>query len=340
MLQKAEAQLPLATSATDQVMAHTQIIQAYEEGLAALREGLRQVSVRQRSIAQDFQRKEDRLSQLLGVLQTIGRSSAPLHILHPSGPLGTARSGMIISDVSPALHREAQALRQQLQELATLRALQEQAHTQVEQAFTQMQSARDGLANAVARRADVTAPNLSDLDQVQLLTETAETLQSFASGIADLGIRNAADFEGAKGKLRLPVAGILLHGFGEADASGTTRPGQSYAVNAGAILTAPWPATVRYAGPFLDLGTVVILEPGAEYLMVIAGMGHAVVDQGQIVEEGTALGFMGGNRPNADSFLIDLEEGTSSALQESLYIEIRRGGTPLNPADWFATKRE
>jgi hypothetical protein len=63
--------------------------------------------------------------RLLAVLQSIQSAPGPLLLLHPDGPVGTARAGMIVADVTPAVAREAQALRAQLEELASLRAVQE-----------------------------------------------------------------------------------------------------------------------------------------------------------------------------------------------------------------------
>jgi septal ring factor EnvC (AmiA/AmiB activator) len=33
-----------------------------------------------------------------------------------------------------------------------------------------------------------------------------------------------------------------------------------------ALVTTPWPSSVRYAGPLLDYGNVIILEPESDYL--------------------------------------------------------------------------
>lgn len=45
----------------------------------------------------------------------------PLLLLHPDGALGTARSGMVLAEVAPAVQAEAEALKAELQELAELR---------------------------------------------------------------------------------------------------------------------------------------------------------------------------------------------------------------------------
>ncbi len=342
MLDAAATQLSEAQRSSDRVAALTSTVRAYEEGLSALREGLRRVAIRERAIALDFEAKEDRLSRLLGVLQTIGRSPAPLLMMHPSGPIGTARSGMILSDVTPALQQEASQLKTSLEEVSVLRALQESAAAQLVTALDNVQTARATLAQAVADRTDLPAPIVTDPAQMAALIDNADTLQGFADGLTQLtgGPANPADFETAKGKLPLPAAGVILRGFNEPDPQGIKRPGLTMAMPSQTLVTAPWPATVRYAGPLLDYGSVVILEPGKGYLLILAGLGQPLVKEGQIVSGNDAIAMMGGNAPTADAFLMNASKGGGGNRQESLYIELRQGDAPANPADWFVVNRE
>lgn len=338
MLDAASIQLNAAERSSDRVAALTQTVRAYEEGLAAVREGLRRVAIRERAITLVFEAKEDRLSRLLGVLQTIGRSPAPLLMMHPSGPIGTARSGMILSDVTPALQQEALELRSQLQEISVIRALQESAATQVVEALKNAQTARTSLAKSVADRTNLPGRVASDPEQMAEIVASAGTLQDFADKLSQLGVQqtaNLADFEAAKGNLPLPALGRLVTGFNEADTQGLERPGMTLAVSAQALVTAPWPATVRYAGPLLDQGSVVILEPGKDFLLLLAGLGTPLVKEGQIVSQGDGLAIMGGNAPDSDAFLISAAKGSGGNREESLYIELRQGNAPTNPAEWF-----
>ena len=116
MLEQAGFALLEAEGARDRVEALTQTVRAYEEGLLALREGIRQAALREQTIVMVFEAERDRLSRLLGVLQSIEAAPAPLLLMHPEGALGTARSGMILSEVTPAVAEEARALRAQLEE--------------------------------------------------------------------------------------------------------------------------------------------------------------------------------------------------------------------------------
>ena len=343
MLNAAGIQLADARQASDRVAALTETVRAYEEGLSAVREGIRRAAIRENAIKQSFEEKRDRLSRLLGVLQTIEKSPTPLLLMHPSGPLGTARSGMVLSDVAPALQSEAEALRAQLGEVAIMRSLQATAEAELRAALVNVQDARVLLANAVANRTDLPTAFIENPDRINQLLDTTETLESFANGLAAMDIEstaNPADFETARGKMALPVSGTILTAFDETGADGIKRPGLKLATTALSILTTPWPATVRFSGELLDQGTVVILEPGKGYLMILAGMGSSYVKEGEILAKGAPVGIMGGLPQNADAFLMDAKQGSGGNLQESLYIELRQGGTPVDPTPWFAVNRE
>ena len=49
------------------------------------------------------------------------------------------------------------------------------------------------------------------------------------------------------------------------------------ATASGALVSAPAAATVRFQGPLLDYGQVVILEPAPDVLFVLAGLGQVLV---------------------------------------------------------------
>jgi septal ring factor EnvC (AmiA/AmiB activator) len=132
------------------------------------------------------------------------------------------------------------------------------------------------------------------------------------------------------------VLGTLLRSYGEADAAGVTRPGLVYATRPNALVTAPWPASVRYAGPLLDYGNVIILEPEGGYLLVLAGLGALYVGAGGLVSSGTAVGLMpGGAEAPDEELLASPPQGSGGGLTETLYIEVRETGAPVDPAEWF-----
>lgn len=326
-----------AGSGREQVAALTKTIQAYEAGLAAMREALRAATIREAALMMRFDAKRDRVAQLLGVLSTMGADPSPLMLLHPSGPVGTARSGMILTEVTPALQSELEALRAELQEVSDLRHLQSSANETLQRGLEAAQSARTALSQSIAARSDLPRRFLDDPERMQLVINDADTLDALATALppdlqADSGM---ADFSASQGLLPMPVVGSVLRGFGEADAAGIERPGLVVATRPQALVSAPWSGTIRYRGPFLDYGNVMILEPGAGYLLILAGMATLYGEVGEVVPVGTALGMMGGLETMGD-LEATLRSASGANGSETLYMELRQGGQPVDPGDWFA----
>lgn len=342
-LKGAATALSEARSARDQVSALTATVRAYEEGLAALRDGVRQAVTRERAIRLRFEAKEVEVSRLIGALSAMERSSGPLLLLHPGGPLGTARSGMIVSEITPALQVEAQRLKAELEELEALRQVQEGALRSLEDGLSGAQEARSALGRAISERTLVPDRQPADPEALAALLSSADTLDSFAASVAAVPLAgedaDEFDFRSLRGTVPLPVAGAVLRSFDEADAAGVRRPGIVIATAPLALVTAPAGATVRFVGPLEDYGNVIILEPQGGYLLVLAGLADAYVRDGEIVAAGAPLGLTGGEAPRAAEFLIETQQGGGGERTETLYMELRVGGAPVDPGQWFAFGR-
>ena len=340
-LQAAIAALDAATTAKDRVAALTGMIRAYEAGLSAMREALRQARLREAQLTLRFESQRGQLTQLLGVLAQIEAEPGPLLLLHPAGPLGTVRSGMILSEIAPALQAEAERLRAELGELRDLRALQDAAVATLADGLAKAQAARFALSQAISDRKDLPRRFNEDPAAMRALLDSAETLDAFAAGLVP-DPEGTTDFADRKGTLPLPVQGTLLRRADEADAAGVRRPGIAIATRPQALVTAPHPGTIRYRGPLLDYGNVMILEPGGGYLLVLAGLATVYGEVGEVVAEGAPLGLMGGGGAGqeTDEFVAAPDTGGAVRETETLYMELRRGTVPEDPAPWFAALGE
>lgn len=343
-LDQAGLALKEAEGARDRVAALTRTIRAYEEGLAALREGLRRAAIRERILALELEARREEIAQLTGVLLTMQRSPETLLLLHPSGPLATARSGMMLADVTPELQARAEALRASLEEASLLRALQESAVGTLAEGLAGAQQARTELSQAISDRTDLPRRFSADPEKLRLLLESADTLEGFAGGLASLGGTGEANplppFEALRGRLPLPVQGRVLRWMGEADAAGIARPGLLIATRPQALVTTPAPATIRYRGPLLDYGNVMILEPGAGYLLVLAGLAQVYGEVGEVLPAGAPVGLMGGEMPESSAILSRVSEGGGAERPETLYMELRQGDAPVDPAAWFNVTKD
>ena len=340
-LEAATVALEAAESARDRVKALTGTVRAYEAGLGAMREGLRRVARRESQLLAQLQSREDKVAELLGILQTIETSAPPVLMLHPSGPLGAARSAMMVAEVTPGLYARAEALRRDLDEVQTLRLLQQSAADTLERGLTGVQQARTALSTAISDRTDLPRRFTENPVRTAILISSTETLTGFASGLAEIagGPEEIApltvDVSAQRGEIDLPLEGLLLRAFNKRDAAGITRPGLLIAARPRALVISPTAATIRYRGPLLDLGNVVILEPQPDTLFILSGLAEVYGSAGQVIPAGTPVGLMGGSAPQAGAILSLSGEGGGTDRTETLYIEVRMDNSPVDPETWF-----
>ena len=343
-LNLAAQSLEKAQDARNRVKALTETVHAYEDGLLALREGLRRAAVREDALARELRSRDVEIAQLLGVLQSMGNTPSPVLLLHPSGPVGTARSGMILADVTPALNQRAAALRDQLEEVSILRALQQSAVDKLQDGLTGAQQARAALSQAISDRTDLPKRFTEDAIKTGVLIASTETLEGFASGLSQIAIGEAEGslpgIQDRKGTLPLPVRGRILRRAGEPDAAGIVRPGIVMAARPHALVTTPAAATIRYRGPLLDYGNVIMLEPEAGLLLVLAGLELVYGDIGEVLPGGSPVGVMGGPTLDAGAILSQTGDETGAEQSETLYIEVRERNTPVDPELWFKTDKD
>ncbi|MBY6135860.1 hypothetical protein KUV61_08495 [Nocardioides marinus] len=340
-LEAASVQLQQAESSRDRVKALTSTVQAFEAGLAAMRDGLRRVARREAQLSAQLAARRDEVSGLLGIIQTIETSPPPVLMVHPSGPLGAARSAMMLAEVTPALHARAQELKADLEEVQSLRLLQQSAARTLEEGLSGVQAARVQLSTAIADRTSLPRRFTADPVRTAILISSTETLSGFADGLADIAegeiAASNADISELRGTLPLPVEGLVLRGYGERDAAGIARPGLLVAARPRALVTAPTAATIRYRGPLLDLGNVVILEPQPDTLFIFSGLAEVFGEAGEVIPEGTPVGLMSGENPKPDAILSLSGEGGGTDRTETLYIEVRMDNSPVDPETWFRT---
>ncbi len=344
-LDAAAQKLQDADQARDRVRALTETVHAYEAGLTAIRESLRSASLQEAQLRNSLLARDKEIAQLMGVLLSIQPGSNPRTFLHPNGPTGTARAGMLLADLTPELNRQAVDLRLDLENVANLALLQRNARAQLQRGLSAVTQSRVALNTAMAERTDLPMRFFEDEERAATLLASSETLDAFSSGLTaiandDIGW-TPPQLDDQIGALPLPVRGVMLRRAGEADAAGIVRPGFLMATRPGALVTSPTAATIRYVGPLLDLGNVVILEPRADVLFVFAGLDRAYGEAGQVITDGTPIGLMGGLKPDLSLNPRSIGgEGGRTERRETLYIEVRQDNTPQDPADWFRIDEE
>jgi septal ring factor EnvC (AmiA/AmiB activator) len=324
----ANAQLGAAEGAADQVAALTQTVQAYEAGLLAMRQSLREITAAEAEVAADLAARRDEIAGFLMVLASIGQSPQPVMLANPEGPVGAVRAGMIIADLTPALRDDVIRLQREFDRLRDLRDRRIAAAEMLREGLDFAQTARAALGRAISERQDVPRRFVEDPAQSAQRLASAQTLAALASELAGLDMPAQTDLAPAA-DLPLPVAGIIRTGTPD-------RPGITIAAAPQALVTSPVRATLLFRGPLLDYGNVVILEPAEDVLFVIAGMAEAFGQPGEIIAAGAPLGLMGGDIGMDDANLGHNQAIDAGQTTQPLYLEVRDGQASVNPDAWFA----
>lgn len=133
-------------------------------------------------------------------------------------------------------------------------------------------------------------------------------------------------FVDKKGRLYFPVNGKILNRFGRV----RDEQFQSYIINNGLNLkvkkgTKVYPifqGSVLFAGSLEGYGNLIILGHGNKYHSLYGHLDQILVQTGDYVYENRTIGLSG---------------DTGSLMGETLYLELRHEGKPIDPAPWLQT---
>lgn len=338
-LEHAWDQLERSKTAKDRISALTAAILSFEQSLGLARDSLRQISVLEARATQNLSVEEEAYAELIGVLLSIDKSPIQAELLHPNGPMATARGGMLISDLLPALEEKVQSLRRDLDAARYLADLQSQVSLDLQAGLVALQETRAALGRAIADRDDLPKRFVEDPAQTAILLAAADTLDIFADGLSMIAFNEAEgslpDITTRKGTLPLPVQGKVIRYFNEADAAGIKRPGIVIATTNNALVRTPTAATIRYRGPLLDYGLVSILEPQKDILYILAGLSTVYGDIGEVLPAGSPVGLMGTSENIDKKNLIETINDDGGLRGETIYIEVRVNKAAENPLVWF-----
>ena len=142
--------------------------------------------------------------------------------------------------------------------------------------------------------------------------------------LSDYPISSEDPFSEHKGRLTWPVAGRLLHDFGQPRISERLKwNGVVLAAPRGREVRAVYHGRVVFADWLAGLGLLVIVDHGEKYLTLYGYNETILKNAGDWVAPGDVIATVG-------------DSGGQS--QASLYFELRRGAQPLNPRQWVTRR--
>lgn len=157
--------------------------------------------------------------------------------------------------------------------------------------------------------------------QEQDLTRLIAELSSILS---DYPITSEEPFSRHKGKLTWPVAGALVHDFGQPRAGGQLKwNGVVLAAGRGREVRAVYHGRIAFADWLAGMGLLVIVDHGEGY-MTLYGYNETILkNTGDWVAPGDVIATVGDSGGQA---------------QTGLYFELRQGTKPVNPRQWVTRR--
>ena len=154
--------------------------------------------------------------------------------------------------------------------------------------------------------------------------DLSRLIAELTSILSDYPIRSEEPFSQHRGRLTWPVAGTLLHDFGQPRVSDSIRWN-------GVVLGAPRGREVRsvyhgrvvFADWLAGMGLLVVVDHGEGYMTLYGYNETLLKNTGDWVAPGDVIATVGDSGGQAVS---------------ALYFEIRRGTSPVNPRQWVTRR--
>ena len=263
--------------------------------------------------------------------------------------IGRARS-QLLHDIERSLQRK-QALaadtRERAQELAAIEARQKQEHSKL---VTQREQRKQVMVKISAQiseqRREIGNLQRDEKQLSQLIDRLAKMVAakpvlrkeakpargkspSSKTPAPEISNENspeampAGHFAQLKGRLRLPVRGVVTNRFGGARQEGSVWKGLFIRAGQGSEVKAIAGGLVVFADWMRGFGNIIIVDHGSSYLSIY-GNNEAVLKQlGERVSGGDTIASVGNSGGNPES---------------GLYFELRHQGQPLDPLKWVNLK--
>jgi len=152
--------------------------------------------------------------------------------------------------------------------------------------------------------------------------DLARLIAELTSILSDYPISSEEPFSTLKGQLTWPIAGRVMHDYGQPRAGGALKwNGVVFAAPRGREVRAVYHGRVVFADWLVGMGLLVIVDHGEGY-MTLYGYNETILKTtGDWVAPGDAIATVG-------------DSGGQS--QAGLYFELRKGTRPVNPRQWIS----
>ncbi|MDE0056508.1 MAG: peptidoglycan DD-metalloendopeptidase family protein [Defluviicoccus sp.] len=318
---------------------------ALEGELTRLEDTLPRLDREERAAAASLAGRRDEAARLLAALQRLARRPEHRPVLPLPDPIAVLRGRLLLAAATPSLDRDARGLAADARRLHSLRRQIARQRRQHRLAVAKLGEERRVLAGLVEARsgggggpsgesgAARSGPDREGqgIRSIEALIDRLAWMRratrlrpedlvpggpATGPAAASPGIQTPSRRASAS---RLPAAGPVIGRFGDPAPNGLTARGVTLRTRSSGQVVAPRAGRVVFAEPFLSYGELLIIDHGEGYHAMLAGLERLDARVGDDLVSGEPVGTM----------------GTGSGVGDRLYIELRRGGRPIDPLPWL-----
>ena len=328
---------------TRQLIAASQEDIRREEKAAKIERRLLDLKVRESAARETLMADRNGMKEIITALIATSRKKPPALIAHPDKATNAIQSAIVMRDVADQLKLRSASLSVKIAEYADLIDKVQKEKTELTAAEKKLAEKREEIQKlAAVKRAsfeDLSGETGKLKKTIEALAAKTDNLRTLLADIAANApkppTRKPDVFRPSKNsdsespiavavlsKLGLPAVGSIVQKFGDRLPSGRKAEGIKVRTRAAAQVVAPADSTIVWSGPFRSYGKMLILRTGDGYHIVLSGLEDIYGALGQSVHAGEPVGQMSGN----------------TDTPSELYMELRKNGTPEDPAKWMSRK--
>ncbi|MFQ5635087.1 MAG: murein hydrolase activator EnvC family protein, partial [Gammaproteobacteria bacterium] len=300
------------------------------DALSAARDRLAKLAAESAGIKSDLAAQVAQLERQIRAAWVSGRDDWLSSVLSQRDPAAIGRQLVYHSYIARQRTALIDQVRADLRRLAEVQDAVGREREGLERTLATERERLAELSDARERRklalAEINAGIASRNDRVERLRAEAANLEALVEELtrmfANMPIAGAVPFGERKGQLEIPANGKVIRRFGQSRADGRLRwEGILVSAPAGEAVRAVHHGRVVFSDWLPGMGLLVVLEHGDGYLSLYGHNRDLVTEVGEWVDPGTVIAHVG-------------DSGGQAAT--GLYFEIRKNGSPQNPAPWLA----
>jgi septal ring factor EnvC (AmiA/AmiB activator) len=186
--------------------------------------------------------------------------------------------------------------------------------------LNEAQSTRTGLLSSLKTKIAQDGTEIERLAAQE--ADLTRLIAELTSILSDYPITSEEQFSKFKGRLTWPIAGSLIHDFGQPRASGQVKwNGVVLAAPRGREVRSIYHGRVIFADWLAGMGQLVIVDHGENYMSLYGYNEATLKSAGDWVAPGDVIATVG---------------DSGGQTQSGLYFEIRQGTKPVNPRAWVS----